>query len=70
MENAQLAASSKNAMPHLRELPKPRCQCGKPATVEAYNYRNAPCGHFCKKCGNGWLKRNPIGLIQRSDATG
>lgn len=40
-------------MPHLREIPKPRCsRCQKPATVELYNDRNAPCGAYCKTCGN------------------
>lgn len=43
---------------HLRELPQRKCgSCGKKATVELYNSRNAPCGIYCKSCGNRALKR-------------
>lgn len=42
---------------HLREILKPKCQCGKPATVELYNDRNAPCGKYCRSCGKRALAR-------------
>jgi hypothetical protein len=44
------------AMAHLRDLPS--CQtCGKAATVQLYSGVNAPMGYFCKRCGNGALRR-------------
>lgn len=38
-------------MAYLRELSAPRCSCGKPARVELVNRYNAPCGTFCRRCG-------------------
>jgi hypothetical protein len=40
---------------HLRDLPK--CRCGKVATVELFNGRNASFGRFCAGCGRRALAR-------------
>lgn len=44
-------------MAYLRTLSKPRCHCGKPATVELVNQLNAPSGKFCRTCGKRKLHR-------------
>ena len=36
---------------HLREIYVRHCECGAPARVELFNTFNAPCGSFCKRCG-------------------
>jgi hypothetical protein len=38
-------------MAYLREFGSKCQRCSKPATVELLNRFNAPCGKFCKKCG-------------------
>ncbi len=45
-------------MAHTRPLQNRVCQrCGKKATVEVYNARNAPCGYYCKTCGTRIAER-------------
>lgn len=37
---------------HLKDLPQHKCQgCGKKATKELYNTRNAALGLYCARCG-------------------
>jgi hypothetical protein len=48
-------------MAYLRDLPKPRCRCGKPPAVELVNRRNAPCGTYCRNCAKRALAR----LVER-----
>jgi hypothetical protein len=36
-------------MAHIRDIRKPRCWCGKPATKEVYNRRNASIGEYCRR---------------------
>jgi hypothetical protein len=38
-------------MAYLRKLERPKCCCGKPATVELINRYNASCGQYCARCG-------------------
>jgi hypothetical protein len=38
------------------EISKPKCRCGKRATVQVFNRYNALVGNFCKKCGEAKVK--------------
>lgn len=33
-----------------------KCPCGKRATVEVFNNFNAPCGTYCKTCGERYVR--------------
>ena len=33
------------------------CPCGRPATIELMNARNAPIGRFCRRCGQREVSR-------------
>lgn len=43
-------------MAYLNPVHKPKCHCGKGATVQLLNFRNAPSGWFCTPHGNAALK--------------
>lgn len=44
-------------MAYLKQIGKPRCSCGKPATKELFNQYNAALGVFCGSCGESRLVR-------------
>ena len=43
-------------MAYLRDIPRPKCSCGRPARVELVNRVNAPIGCYCPSCGRRRLK--------------
>lgn len=38
-------------MSHLRPISKPKCRCGKQATVRLFNNYNSELGAYCSRCG-------------------
>jgi hypothetical protein len=39
-------------MAHLRDITKPKCNCGKTATKHLFNRFNASQGAYCTSCAN------------------
>ena len=37
-------------MAYVREIPQPRCKCGKVAKLTVVNRVNAPQGDYCRAC--------------------
>lgn len=56
-------------MAYLKDIWRPRCECGKLATVELFNFRNATHGYYCARCGKRALARQQVyeqGLEERA----
>lgn len=51
---------------HLKDLPQHKCQsCGKKATKELYNTKNAPLGRYCARCGQRALREHKARVGER-----
>ena len=43
-------------MSHLRPISKPKCPCGKRASVRLFNRYNSELGAYCSSCGKRELR--------------
>jgi hypothetical protein len=48
---------------HLRDIPKPACKCGKPATQTLVDSRGQAVGDYCRRCAQEALHKLSVGEL-------